>query len=189
MEIGTKTFDSQQGAMWDVKSCVRSIAGLNFDKTCLPDGVEFLPKGVVLASKLTAAGYVAVLAKTAVAVVSSEAGTTTLNVAKGHALKVGDVIANSTISSIDTSNAEYDALTVTALAKAVTKGAVLNDNNVDNILGLNYARTKMDAYPSVTYTVQAYEIDESTLPFPINDTIKEKLTSRHHFALNYATHS
>lgn len=189
MEIGTKTFDSQQGAMWDVKSCVRSIAGLNFDKTCLPDGVEFLPKGVVLASKLTAAGYVAVLVKTATVAANAAKDATTLNVAKGHALKVGDKIAGSTISAIDKSNTDYDALTITALGKAVTKDTVLNDDNVDNILGLNYARTKMDAYPSVTYTVQAYEIDESTLPFPINDTIKEKLTSRHHFALNYATHS
>lgn len=189
MEIGTKTFDSQQGAMWDVKSCVRSIAGLNFDKTCLPDGVEFLPKGVVLASKLTAAGYVAVLVKTVTVAANAAKDATTLNVAKGHALKVGDKIAGSTISAIDTSNAEYDVLTITALGKAVTKDTVLNDDNVDNILGFNYARTKMDAYPSVTYTVQAYEIDESTLPFPINDTIKEKLTSRHHFALNYATHS
>ena len=186
MEIGTKKFDSQQGAQWDVKSCVRCIAGLNFDKTCLPDGVEFLPKGVVLASKLTAAGYVAVLAKTAVVAANAAKDATTLNVAKGHALKVGDKIAGSTISAIDTSNDEYDALTVSALAKAVTKDTVANDDNVDNILGLNYARTKMDAYPSVTYTIQAYEIDESSLPFPINDTIKEKLTTRHHFALDYS---
>lgn len=189
MENGTKTFESQQGAQWDVKSCVRCIAGLSFDKTCLPSGMEFLPKGAVLASKLTSAGYKAVLVKTAVVQANAAKDATTLNVLKGHALIVGDKVAGSTISAIDTSNEGYDALTVGALAKAVTKDTVVNDDNVDNILGLNYCRTKMDAYPSVTYTVQAYEIMESTLPYPINDTIKEKLTSRHHYALDYSQHS
>mgnify|MGYP006988897862 FL=1 len=189
MEIGTKTFDSQQGAQWDVKSCVRCIAGLNFDKTCLPDGVEFLPKGVVLAKKLTSTGYKAVLVKTAVVHENAAKDATTLKIKKGHAYLVGEKIAGSTISAIDTSNTDYDALTVGALAKAVTANTVVNDDNVDNIVGLNYARTKMDAYPTVTYTIQAYEIEESTLPFPINDTIKEKLTTRHHFALDFTAHS
>ena len=189
MEYGTKTFDSQNGAQWDVKSCVRCIAGIEFDKTCLPTGMEFLPKGAVLASKLTSAGYKAVLVKTAVVQANAAANDTTLKVLKGHALIVGDKVAGSTISAIDTSNADYDALTVGALAAAVAKDAVVNDDNTDNILGLNYCRTKMDAYPSVTYTLQAYEIMESTLPYPINSTIKEKLTSRHHYALDYSKHS
>lgn len=189
MENGTKTFESQQGAQWDVKSCVRCIAGIEFDKTCLPAGMEFLPKGVVLAAKLTTAGYKAVMVKTAVAQANAAANATSLKVLKGHALIVGDKVAGSTISAIDTSNADYDTLTVGALAAKVDKDTVVNDDNVDNILGLNYCRTKMDAYPSVTYTVQAYEIMESTLPYPINSTIKEKLTARHHYALDYSQKS
>ena len=102
---------------------------------------------------------------------------------------MGDKIAGSVISAIDTSNEDYDALTVGALAAKVDKDVVANDDNVDNILGICYATTKMDSYPSVTYTIQAYEIEESTLPFPINDTIKEKLTTRHHFALDFTAHS
>lgn len=189
MEYEKKTFESVQEGKWDSESCVRCIAGLNFDKSCLPADMKRVPKGAVLAKKLTSTGYKAVLVKTAVVQANAAKDATTLNVLKGHALIVGDKVAGSAISAIDTSNEDYDALTVAALSKAVTKDTVVNDDNVDNILGLNYATTKMDSYPSVTYTIQAYEIEEATLPFPINDTIKEKLTCRHHYALDYSAHS
>lgn len=189
MDYKRESFETVQEGKWDSESCVRSIAGLNFDKTCLPSGMERVPKGAVLAKKLTSTGYKAVLVKTAVAQANAAKDATTLKVLKGHALKVGDKIAGSTISAIDTSDNDYDSLTVGALSAAVAKDAVVNDDNTDNIIGLNYATRKMDAYPAVTYTIQAYEIEESTLPFPINDTIKEKLTSRHHFALDFSAHS
>ncbi len=189
MEYKKESFEHVQEGKWDSESCVRCIAGLDFDKTCLPDGMKRVPKGAVLAKKLTSSGYKAVIVKTAVAQANAAASATSLKVLKGHLLKVGDKIAGSTISAIDTSNEDYDTLTVGALAAKVDKDTVANDDNVDNILGLNYATTKMDSYPSVTYTIQAYEIEEAPLPYPINAAIKEKLTCRHHFALDFSEHA
>lgn len=49
------------------------------------------------------------------------------------------------------------------------------------VLGLNYATVKIKGNPSCTVTLQAYEIEEDSLPYAINDTIKEALTCRHAF--------
>ena len=165
-----------QEANWDEKTCVRRQGGYSIDASSLPSDLAYLPKGAVLA--LTSADTVS-LVKTAVANVDAKAAATSLKVDKGHLLKVGDTIAGSTISAINTTNSDYDTLTVSALAADVKKGDVVADGNVDNVIGLNYATVKIDSFPTCTVTVQAYEIEEDTLPYPVNDAIKAALTSRH----------
>ena len=177
MEYKVVNGHSIQEGVWNEKTCVRRTAGFDLDKTNLPEGMEYLPKGAILA--LDSTGLKAVLVKTAKAAAKANSGATSLSVEKGHALKVGDVIAGSAISKINTSNAEYDVLTVAALGAEVALGAVVADANAEKVIGLNYATVKIDSNPSVTPTIQAYEIEEDTLPYPVNEAIKEALTCRH----------
>lgn len=163
--------------VWNEKTCVRRTAGFDVDKTNIPAGMKYLPKGAPLALDVT--GLKVVLVKTAKTTAQAASGATSVKVAKGHAFVVGDTVAGSTISKIDASHAEYDVLTVSALGAEVAAGAVVADANAENVIGLNYATVKLDSYPSCTPTIQAYEIEEDTLPYPVNDVIKTALTSRH----------
>lgn len=167
---------SIQEGVWNEKTCIRRTAGFDIDKANLPADMKYLPKGAVLA--LDATGLKVVLVKTAKATTEAASGATTLNVAKGHALVVGDVIAGSAISEI-VAGTEFDTLTVAALSETVAAGAVVADANGEKAIGLNYATVKIDSNPSCTPTIQAYEIEEDTLPYPVNDVIKTALTSRH----------
>lgn len=166
-------------ANWNERTCERRQGGFMIDKTSLPSGMKVLPKGAVMALSSGIAIYV----KTAQAQADAASAATSLRVKKGHDLVVGDTIAGSTISAINTSNANYDTLTVTALSAAVTADDVLNSSLGDGIVGLNYAPVVIDDQPSCTITLQAYDIDEATMPyeFGINSAIKEGLTSRHSF--------
>ena len=167
---------SLKEGIWNEKTCVRRTAGFDIDKSNLPAEMKYLPKGAVLA--LDANGLKVVLVKTAKATAEAASGATSLKVAKGHALVVGDVIAGSTISKIAV-GAEFDTLTVSALGATVAANEVVADANGKNAIGLNYATVKLDECPSCTPTIQAYEIEEDSLPYPVNEVIKVALTSRH----------
>lgn len=167
---------SIQEGVWNEKTCIRRTAGFDIDKTNLPADMKYLPKGAVLA--LDATSLKVVLVKSAKATAQAESSATSLKVAKGHALVVGDVIAGSTISQI-TVGTEFDTLTVSALSAGVAAGEVVADANGEKAIGLNYATVKLDSNPSCTPTIQAYEIEEDTLPYPVNEEIKTALTSRH----------
>ena len=167
---------SIQEGIWNEKTCIRRTAGFDIDKSNLPADMKYLPKGAVLA--LDSNGLKVVLVKTAKATAEANSGATSLKVAKGHALVVGDVIAGSAISKI-VENVEFDTLTVAALGAKVEAGAVVADANGAKAIGLNYATVKLDACPSCTPTIQAYEIEEDSLPYPVNEEIKTALTSRH----------
>lgn len=164
-----------QEGVWNEKTCVRRQAGFDIDKTNLPADMKYLPKGAVLA---LGSGLKVVLVKTAKVNADAAQSATTLKVEKGHALVVGDTIAGSAISKI-VAGTEFDTLTIAALGTAVKTGDVVADANATKAIGLNYATVKLDDMPSCTVTVQAYEIEEDTLPYPVNNDIKEALTSRH----------
>lgn len=168
-----------QEAQWDVKSCVRCVAGANLDTSNLPDGTKYIAKGTPL--MITDSREVKVV-KTATVVEAADAAATSLSIAKGSMFAVGDTIAGGTISAIDTSNEEKDVLTVSALEAAVAKGDVVDDGNGSKVVGLCYCTVKIEDFTSVTWTIQAYEIDETSLPYPFSEAIKTALTSRHHFA-------
>lgn len=175
MEYQEKNADLIQEGVWDEKSCVRRVAGFNIDKTNLPANMKYLPKGAVLA--LNATGDKMVLVKTA-RVYEKATAAASVKVVKGHALIVGDKIAGQVISKIDTTGKDFDTLTMAAAITA-EKDAVIADDNAKKAIGLNYATVKLDATPSCTPTIQAYEIEEDTLPYPVNSDIKTALTCRH----------
>lgn len=175
----TKPTNIQEG-VWDEKSCVRRQSGFNLDQTGLPATLKWLPKGAPLA--LTASGKVSVC-KTAKVYEAATKSATEVKVYKGHLLAVGDSLAGSAISAIDASNADFDKVTVAALAEEADKDAVLDNGNAAKVIGLNYASVELDGMQSCTPTLQAYEIEEDTLPYPINDAIKAALTSRHAFKI------
>ncbi len=170
----------QEGA-WDEKTCVRRQSGFMVSQSSLPASLRWLPKGAPLA--LTASGTVSVC-KTATVYEAAAKAATELKVSKGHLFQVGDSIAGSAITAIDSSNASYDKLTLAALAEKAEQGAVLDDGTSAKVIGLNYATVELDGQQACTPTVQAYEIDEDTLPYPLNDAIKAALTSRHAFKLS-----
>lgn len=169
-----------QEGVWDEKSCVRRQCGYVIDETGLPKGMEWLEKGTPLAIKDD--GKVKVC-KTAKVYEVAAKSATELKVYKGHLFAVNDKIAGSTISAIDSSNNDFDKLSVSALAEKADKDAVLDDGDAANVIGLNYATVHLDGMQSCTPTLQAYEIEEKTLPYPISNAIKAALTSRHAFKI------
>ena len=167
----------KEGA-WNEKTCVRREGGYDVDKATLPADMAYLPKGAVMAINPTTG--VAALVHTA-KVHAAATSATAIQVEKGHSLKVGDAVLETTITAINTSNTAYDVLTLAA-AKSATLGQVIATATA-NVAGLNYATVKVDAFPTCTITVQAYEIDEASLPFPVNADIKQALTPRHAFKI------
>lgn len=167
-------------AVWDVESTVRCVAGANLDTSNLPAGAKRILKGTPLTIDKSTRKVKAV--KTAKVAADAAANATTISVEKGSMLVVGDTIAGSKITAINDSAADKDVLTVAALGKALKKGDVIDDGNGKNVIGLAYTTTPIEDFTSVTWTIQAYEIQEDTLPYPLNDDIKNALTSRHHFA-------
>lgn len=181
MYYENKSAEVVKEGKWDEKSCVRRVGGYDIDKTTLPEGMKYLPKGAVLSLDKTSGK--AVLVKTASLYEDAAQGATSLKVKKGHAVKVGDTLAGVAVTAIDTTQKDYDTLTVAATAAALTTGDVISDAEGKTILGLNYATVQLDDMPSCTPTLQAYEIEEDTLPYPVDDTIREGLTVRHAFKL------
>lgn len=160
-------------AVWNEKFCERAQAGKTIDTTDVPN-LEYLPKGAPLG--VSNGKYV--LVHTAKVHAEAAAEAVAIQVEKGHTLAVGDTVAGSAISAI-TAGTDYDTLTVAALSAKVSKDTILDNGVV--CVGLNYATVKLEGTPSAVHTIQAYEIEEDTLPYPINATIKSALTDRHQF--------
>jgi len=164
---------------WNEKTCVLAQGGLMVDKTTLVTGTEFIPKGTPIAIVTGKA----VPVRTVKVQANAAANATSLLIMPGDGakLKVGDTVAGSAISEI-TLGTTYDTLTVAALAAKVDKDTIVCANGIESsVAGLCYASVEVDDAPSLTITIQAYEIEESTLPVLLNPAIKTALTSRHQF--------
>ena len=170
-------------ALWWEETCVRRQGGYDLDTANLPTSLRWLPKGTVLAFDST--NGKAVVVKTATVYEAASKAATTLKVAENELLAVGDKIGGATISAISTADG-VSTLTVDAVASALKAGDVIGDSNSEGtILGLLYETNDLqdNDYPQVTVTLQAFEIEESTMPYPINDTIKKGLGDRHQFKI------
>ena len=183
MEYKYKDANIVKEGQWNERTCIRREGGYNVDLASLPNGMKIIPKGAFFAVKESEGVKKAVFVKTAIAHASAESGATSLQVEKGHSLAVGEVVNGSTISKIATTASDYDTLTVSALSEAVTAGDALSDGNAKDCAGMCYASVVVDSNPTITLTLQAYEIDEDTLPYPASKEIKNALTSRHAFRL------
>ena len=173
----TKPTDIKEAVWWE-EYCIRRQGGYDLDQSNLPRELKWLPKGTVL--KLSATGGNAVAVKTATVTEKAAQGATTLKIATGSLVQVGDTIGGAKVTAITTGDT-YDTLTVDALADAIEAKAVISDYDAENdtLLGFSYDTLDLDSEASIpaTPTLQVMEVDEETLPYPINADIKTGLNA------------
>ena len=167
----------------------RLSGGFNFEDANVPTGTMLMPL-TPLHVDLTTRKASAVKN---VKVVEKVTTGTKIKIAKGSlaykGMHLGDGTNGATVSSISTTNASYDELTMSA-ALAAEAGAVLfeaaaADGTTPKATAnfLNYAVTKVEPGATVTAIGRAYEVRESKLYVPISDKDKETLTSRFLFTI------
>ena len=169
----TKPEDIKE-ALWLEEQCLSRQGGYDLDLTNLPATLKWVAKGTVL--RLVTGGKAQVV-KTAKVTEKASKSATTLKIASGSLFKVGDKIAGATISAI-TSSDGVDTLTVSALANEVAANAIVSDydKTKDVLLGFSYDTLDVrdqDSSIAATPTLQVMEVEEDSLPYPINDEIKE----------------
>lgn len=168
----TKPEDIKE-ALWLEEQCLRRQGGYDLDRTNLPTTLKWIGKGTVL--RLVTGGKAQVV-KTAKAVEKADKAATTLKIASGSLFQVGDKIAGATIAAISSSDG-VDTLTVSALDNAVAKDAIVSDydKTKDVLLGFSYDTLDVrdqEASIAATPTLQVMEVEEDSLPYPINEDIK-----------------
>lgn len=168
----TKPEDIKE-ALWLEEQCLRRQGGYDLDRTNLPATLKFVAKGTIL--RFVTGGKAQVV-KTAKAVEKADKAATTLKVASGSLFQIGDKIAGATISAI-ASNDGVDTLTVSSLDNAVAANAIVSDydKTKDVLLGFSYDTLDIrdsDSSIAATPTLQVMEVEEDSLPYPINDEIK-----------------
>ena len=168
----TKPEDIKE-ALWLEEQCLRRQGGYDLDCTNLPATLKFVAKGTIL--RFVTGGKAQVV-KTAKAVDKADKAATTLKIASGSLFQIGDKIAGATISAI-ASNDGVDTLTVSALENAVAKDTIVSDydKTKDVLLGFSYDTLDIrdsDSSIAATPTLQVMEVEEDSLPYPINDEIK-----------------
>lgn len=143
-----------------------------------------IPSGAVLTEaekvKLSAAVFA-----------NAAAAATSVKIVKGSGIKGACTLTDGTndvvVSAVDQSRADYDTLTVTALAAKLDTGAVLTEKTASSAKAvrtanaLNYARTKVEKGATVTALYAAMEIKEDQLYIPVTEADKVSLTSRFMF--------
>ena len=173
----TKPEDIKE-ALWLEEQCLRRQGGYDLDRSNLPATLKFVAKGTVL--RLVTGGKAQVV-KTAKVTEKASKSATTLKIASGSLFEVGDKIAGATISAIASSDG-VDTLTVSALDNAVEQNAIVSDydKTKDVLLGFSYdtldVRDKESSI-AATPTLQVMEVEEDSLPYPINDEIKEGINA------------
>lgn len=168
----TKPEDIKE-ALWLEEQCLRRQGGYDLDRSNLPATLKFVAKGTVL--RLVTGGKAQVV-KTAKVTERAEKSATTLKIASGSLFKVGDKIAGATISAIASSDG-VDTLTVSALDNAVEENAIVSDydKTKDVLLGFSYDTLDIrdqESSIAATPTLQVMEVEEDSLPYPINEDIK-----------------
>ena len=173
----TKPEDIKE-ALWLEEQCLRRQGGYDLDRSNLPATLKFVAKGTVL--RLVTGGKAQVV-KTAKVTEKASKSATTLKIASGSLFKVGDKIAGATISAIASSDG-VDTLTVSALDNAVAANAIVSDydKTKDVLLGFSYDTLDVrdqESSIAATPTLQVMEVEEDSLPYPINDEIKEGINA------------
>lgn len=186
--------DPVNKVLWPEESVYKATGGFTLDRDNLPAGIDFLPKGSLIAADF--ATRKAVVVKTAVVYEAAEASATEIKIGKNHLLSVGDVVAKAeggtsyAITAIDTEAAAYDVITVGTTLGALAVGDVLFESveagadtgaeeNVAN--GILIHDAYLEEQTTLNIGLQIYEIQEANLPFGVTSYNKESLTSRFHF--------
>lgn len=168
----------------------RLSGGFNFEDANVPTGTMLMPL-TPLHVDLTTRKASAVKNVKVVEKVSSG---TKIKIAKGSlaykGMHLGDGTSGATVSSISTTNADYDELTMSAANLTPEAGDILFeaaavDGTTPKVTAnfLNYAVTKVETGATVTAIGRAYEVQESKLYAPISAKDKETLTARFLFTI------
>lgn len=183
MYLEVTTPDDPKKVLWRESTCEWYTGGFQLDKANLPAGLTNLPKGTVVSIDFETRS--AKVVKTVALYQALTATDTELRVSKSNILVQGDVIGTGgntiTVGAIDTSNAEYDAIAITAGELGELPAGTVLSESVSGTVGFNYAPKPLKGTVAVSATIQAYEIQGKNLPFPVTDAIKELLTHRHQF--------
>lgn len=172
-----------QEALWWEETCIRRQGGYDLLTTNLPAGTRWLPKGTLV--ELDTSTGKAKVVKTAVVTANAAKDATSLSIVENPLIKVGDSLAGSEISAISTDNG-VSTLTVAALSGAVSKDDVVTTaTSSSKILGFTYETIDLmdNDFPQVAVTLRVFEIEEDSLPQPLNDTIKGWIGPLHQFKI------
>ncbi|MFI3322060.1 MAG: head fiber protein [Rikenellaceae bacterium] len=180
---------AKEAARFD--TCYRFSGGFNLVDDKLVVG-SYLPSLAPISIDFTTRRAVAV--KNVEVAEDFTSGGTSLKIKKESLAYVGMHIGNGTkggtISAIDKSSADYDILTVSAIAAALTKGTVLFEASAvggttqkNKANALNYAVTKVEDGAVVDAIGSIYEIQPSKLPIPFSAKDKTDLGARFLFTL------
>lgn len=173
--------------IWNEKTVHVLSGGFNIVGFLSFAALGFLPKGIPLFLDHTL--RTATPIKGAVLTLALGATDETAQVKKGHVFAVGDFIGNATkavtIEGINTSNAAYDVITLSEAIGAVSVGGTLfsaTEEGAAKVLkatALNYADVKWKVSKAAcSAVIQAYEVRNSLLPYPLTATQISELTSR-----------
>jgi len=187
LNIGTK--DPVNKILWDEYDAKRAQGGFSLAAdTPSSSASGWILKGLPMAVNYTT--RVAEIVKTAVVIAGST--TTVTRVAKGSLFIVGDIVANVlsgnavAITGIDTTNADYDALTHLTNGGAFVAGTVLFEAAAVSTGGAAYLfaanallsdNTKISGTATVSAVISAQEIQELNLPASIPTAVKTALNS------------
>lgn len=165
-------------ALWWEEHCIVRQGGYDLDQSNLPSDLKWLPKGTVV--KLGSDGK-AVVVKTAKATEKAASGTKSIKVASGSLFAAGDTVAGIKVASV-AKGTTTDTITLMAATEAdIEAGAVVSSFDADNdtILGFTYATKELDkdASQTVEPTLQVVEVEEDSLPYPVNAEIKTALNA------------
>lgn len=164
--------DIKEGSWWE-EQCIVRQGGYDLDQSNLPADLKWLPKGTVV--KLGTGGK-AMVVKTATVTEKATSGTKTIKLAPGSLYIVGDSIGGKKIASI-AKTSTLDTVTLSAaLDSDIEAKTVVSDydESKDVLLGFTYATKELDrdASQQVEPTLRVLEVEEETLPYPINEDIK-----------------
>lgn len=169
--------DIKEGSWWE-EQCIVRQGGYDLDQSNLPPDLKWLPKGTVV--KLGTGGK-AIAVKTAKVTEKATSSTKTVKLAPGSLFKEGDTIGGKKIASI-AKTATLDTVTLSAALDAdINANDVVTDYNKESdiLLGFTYATKELDkdASQQVEPTLRVMEVEEASLPYPINADIKDGLNA------------
>lgn len=164
-------------AVWNEGSLVARQGGYTLDKANIPADLREIAKGAPISISTDGAKLI----KTAKVYAKAAKAATELQIEKGSAVVVGDTLSGVKVTAIAKGDS-YDTLTVEALEDALEAGAVIN-SDIEGTAALNVATVANQGTPDLAATLAVYEIEEDSLPYPINDTIKAALGALHVFKI------
>lgn len=168
------------------------VGGLTIGKNALASTDE-LKAGALVGKDANGLGQVVKTAKLHADAANTD---TDYQVEKGHEFKVGDVLVASVltgstayaITAIDTSNADYDVLTVgTTLGIALSAGDLFVEADAVNTsageasfkyepIGFTLGSIDLSVDNQAAGVLVRGTVKEDLLPYPVDDTIKGKLS-------------